>query len=81
SEDYNKKLSERRISSIVSFIDNRLGDNFKVLAKDAQIVPFGETLSPKEISDNRNDKAKSVYSIAASKQRRVEIVGVRIEKQ
>lgn len=81
SEDYNKKLSERRISSIVSFIDNRLGDNFKVLAKDAQIIPFGETLSPKEISDNRNDKAKSVYSIAASKQRRVEIVGVRIEKQ
>ena len=80
SEEYNKKLSERRISSIIKLVDDRLGDNFKVLAKSALAIPFGETMSPKEISDNRKDRAKSVYSIAASKQRKVEIVGIRIEK-
>jgi type IX secretion system PorP/SprF family membrane protein len=80
SEEYNKKLSERRISSIIKLVDSRLGDNFKVLAKSALAIPFGETMSPKEISDNRKDRAKSVYSIAASKQRKVEIVGIRIEK-
>jgi hypothetical protein len=37
-------------------------------------------MSPKEISDSGKDRAKSVYSIAASKQRKVEIVGIRIEK-
>lgn len=80
SEEYNKKLSERRISSIIKFFDSRLGDNFKVLAKSALAVPFGESMSPKEISDSRKDAAKSVYSVAASKQRKVEIVGIRIEK-
>ena len=80
SEEYNKKLSERRISSIIKLVDSRLGDNFKVLAKSALAIPFGETMSPKEISDSGKDRAKSVYSIAASKQRKVEIVGIRIEK-
>ena len=80
SEEYNKKLSERRISSIIKLVDDRLGDNFKVLAKSALAIPFGETMSPKEISDSKKDRAKSVYSIAASKQRKVEIVGIRIEK-
>ena len=80
SEEYNKKLSERRISSIIKLVDDRLGDNFKVLAKSALAIPFGETMSPKEISDSGKDRAKSVYSIAASKQRKVEIVGIRIEK-
>lgn len=81
SEEYNKKLSERRINSIVNFIENNLGDNVKVLAKTATTIPFGESMSPKEISDSKKDIAKSIYSIAASKQRKVEIVGVRIEKK
>ncbi|HPN20013.1 MAG TPA: PorP/SprF family type IX secretion system membrane protein, partial [Chitinophagales bacterium] len=72
SEEYNKKLSERRISSIIKLVDDRLGDNFKVLAKSALAIPFGESMSPKEISDSKKDRAKSVYSIAASKQRKVE---------
>ena len=80
TEEYNKKLSERRISSIIKFFDSRLGDNFKVLAKSALAIPFGEIMSPKEISDSRNDRAKSEYGVAASKQRKVEIVGIRIEK-
>ncbi|MCB0507824.1 MAG: PorP/SprF family type IX secretion system membrane protein [Chitinophagales bacterium] len=80
SEAYNKKLSDRRIQSIISFIEERLGDNFKVLAKSAMTIPFGETMVPQGISDNRNEVSKSVYSVAASEQRKVEIVGVRIEK-
>lgn len=80
TEAYNKKLSERRISSIIKFFDARLGDNFKILAKSALAIPFGETMSPKEISDSGKDRSKSEFGIAASKQRKVEIVGIRIEK-
>ncbi|HNY54748.1 MAG TPA: PorP/SprF family type IX secretion system membrane protein [Chitinophagales bacterium] len=80
TEAYNKKLSERRISSIIKFFDSRLGDNFKILAKSALAIPFGETMSPKEISDSGKDRSKSEFGIAASKQRKVEIVGIRIEK-
>lgn len=80
SEDYNKKLSERRISSIIKLFDNRLGDNFKVLSKSALAMPFGESMAPKGISDSGNDRAKSEYGVPASEQRKVEIVGIRIEK-
>ncbi len=80
SEEYNKKLSERRNASIIKFFDSRLGDNFKVLSKNALSIPFGESMAPKEISDNGKDKANSIYGIPASKQRKVEIVGIRIEK-
>jgi type IX secretion system PorP/SprF family membrane protein len=80
AEAYNKKLSERRISSIIKFFDTTLGDNFKVLAKSALAIPFGEVMAPKEISDSGSDRAKSEYGVAASKQRKVEIVGIRIEK-
>lgn len=80
SESYNKKLSERRISSIIKYFDTQLGDKFKILAKSALAIPFGETMSPKEISDSSKDRAKSEYGVAASKQRKVEIVGIRIEK-
>lgn len=80
SESYNKKLSERRINSIIAYFDSKLGEQFKILSKTALAIPFGETLSPKEISDNGKDRAKSEFGVAASKQRKVEIVGIRIEK-
>lgn len=80
SESYNKKLSERRINSIIAYFDSKLGEQFKILSKTALAIPFGETLSPKEISDSGKDRAKSEFGVAASKQRKVEIVGIRIEK-
>lgn len=80
SAEYNKLLSERRISSIIRLFDNRLGDNFKVLSKSALAMPFGESMAPKGISDSRNDRAQSEYGVPASEQRKVEIVGIRIEK-
>ena len=81
SSEYNKKLSERRIQSVVKFFESRLGDNFKMLAKTASEVPFGKSMAPKDISDSRKDIANSVFGIAASKQRKVEIIGIRIEKK
>lgn len=80
SEQYNKLLSERRISSILKFFETRLGDNFKILGKSAVSIPLGETMSPKDISDSIKDRAKSEFGVDASKQRKVEIVGIRIEK-
>ena len=52
-----------------------------MLAKTAAEVPFGKSMAPKDISDSRKDIANSVFGIAASKQRKVEIIGIRIEKK
>ena len=38
--------------------------------------PYGEYTANQQISDNPNDKKKSVYSINAAKERRVEIQSV-----
>lgn len=81
SANYNQKLSERRITSIIKFFGNRLGEKFKVLAGSALAVPFGKTMAPKDVSDNRQDLGRSVYSVAASRQRKVEVVGIKIEKK
>jgi type IX secretion system PorP/SprF family membrane protein len=81
SAEYNQKLSERRITSIIKFFGNRLGEKFKILAGSALAVPFGKTMAPKDISDNRQDLAHSVYSVGASRQRKVEVVGIKIEKK
>jgi hypothetical protein len=37
-------------------------------------------MAPAGISDSRNDRAKSEYGVDASKQRKVEIVGIKLEK-
>lgn len=81
SEAYNKALSERRINSVLKLIANRLGENFTVLSKSSSLIPFGKMMAPKDISDSRKDTAQSVFGIAASKQRKVEIVGIKIEKK
>ncbi len=57
---------------------DRLGDNFDKLTK--KTLPLGKSMAPSNISENRNDPSKSVYGIDASKERKVEILGFRIEK-
>ncbi|MFN8284579.1 MAG: PorP/SprF family type IX secretion system membrane protein [Chitinophagales bacterium] len=78
SEAYNKSLSERRIASIMALFKGKLGDNVDKLT--FRMMPFGKSLAPANISQSRKEPAKSVFGIDASKERKVEILGFRIEK-
>ncbi len=78
STEYNKALSERRIQSIKKLFEERLGGNFNKITTTQ--LALGKLMAPAGISDSRNDRAKSEYGVDASKQRKVEIVGIKLEK-
>ena len=40
-----------------------------------ELMPFGESAAPKDVSDNPYDKRNSVFSPIASQQRKVVIIG------
>jgi len=83
TEEYNIVLSKRRISSLVNYFrswndgilipymdfvsDN--GATFEILEE-----PAGEALANPFVSDNPQDRRKSVYSKAASLERRIQIM-------
>ena len=77
SESYNLKLSKRRISSMLNFYRTYKDGVMKKYVDEGKLriemIPLGETKSPDSISDNPNDKKNSIYSLDASKQRKVEI--------
>ncbi len=76
--DYNKKLAKRRIASLRNdllqkpFVKNLHIQN-KLIFTQANI---GEDAADSTISDNVNDTQKSVYSIKAASERRIQIVRV-----
>lgn len=78
--EYNIKLSERRINSIINFIKTYKGKIFEPYFSSNQftilVTPFGESKSSSKTSDNPNDKKKSIYSIGAMKERKVQIIEV-----
>ena len=41
---------------------------------------FGEDAAPKDLSDNKRDRRQSVYSPAASRERRVRILDIRAQE-
>ena len=82
--DYNKLLTERRISSVINYfsafqngallpyLNNRSGDTKLIIKK----IPYGEEKSEKMVSDNPQDRQNSVFSISAARERRVEILRI-----
>lgn len=85
--DYNVNLTKRRIASLLNYLQNFEGGVFKPFlngyaTNGAKItikeVPFGEYTSNKLISDNPNDQKNSVYSRAASLERKIEIQSISI---
>ncbi len=83
SAAYNHSLSKRRISSIVNYIKSydegsiapylmKESEQGRLLIEEA---PFGESATS-TVSDSRNNKALSVYSPAAIKERRIEVIKV-----
>lgn len=78
---YNVNLTQRRISSVQRFfleyqqgaLKDLLSKN-KAISLDIVEVPLGEFAANQNTSDNLQDKAASVYSVAASIERKVEIL-------
>ena len=78
--DYNLALSSRRIASFVNYLqDYDNGIFLPYLSGSARnrltviCEPEGSSLAKREVSDNPNDQRNSVYSIAASKERKIQI--------
>lgn len=82
---YNKNLTDRRVSSVYNHFDIFDGGIYKRFVDSGQLVikrqANGETKAPKGISDNIKDERKSIYDVRASRERRLEIVGVRVNKE
>jgi hypothetical protein len=72
---YNQSLTERRNQSIRNFLMNWEGGKLAKYFYGGQIrvdaIPFGDTQSAPGVSGSFEDRARSVYSIEASRERRV----------
>lgn len=80
SSQYNENLGHRRVSSVLNYLrtayDGKIAkyiDNGRLKIKQ---VSYGESKSPKDVVSSYSDLRNSVYSVAASKERRVEIVNL-----
>ncbi|MFN3852501.1 MAG: DUF1508 domain-containing protein [Spirosomataceae bacterium] len=84
SNDYNKALTARRISSIMNQLSSYKNGELKEFIDKGMVTitqeSNGEDSAPAGISDDAKNRKSSVYDIAASKERRVEITGVRVSK-
>lgn len=78
---YNLALGKRRISSLRNHFDTWQDGVFMTYLKKGQLKiserSFGEATADTSISDDLVDLRNSVYSIGASRERRVEIVEVK----
>ncbi len=78
---YNFALAKRRINSAeIFFFEYREGIFIEYLKNGAlefYETPLGETTSPPGISDSYADRRNSIYSVEASRERRVEILEIK----
>ena len=79
-KQYNINLSKRRISSLMNLISSFENGQLKNYIATGKLkiikLPLGETKSKKYVSDNPKDRKKSVYSIGAMLERKIEIVEI-----
>lgn len=81
SEEYNNALSQRRSDCLKNHFETWRGGILKPYIDKGlitmQVVGFGEKLSPQFISDRLDDERESIYSVVASFERKVAIIGAR----
>ncbi len=84
SAGYNLALGQRRVVNVRNEIDRFQNGVLKSYMASGQFKieekSFGETTSPKDVSDRINDPRMSIYSIPAAQERRVEIVQIKRNK-
>lgn len=83
SFEYNQSLAQRRIESIVNYL-NIYGDGELKVYKEMGKLKirreiFGEKTAPEYVSDDPRNKQKSIYSPEAALERRVQIIVHAIE--
>ena len=76
--DYNVKISSRRIASFRNYLNDFGGGVLSSYIYNGQLIinenPKGESASAGSVSDNFNDQKNSVYSVAAAKERKIQIM-------
>ena len=81
SGDYNKRLTKRRISSVINQLsvwsNGALSDYLERGILIVKEDPKGEDAAATEVSDNEKDRRASIFSPKASRERRVRITDVR----
>ncbi len=81
--DYNRKLTQRRIMSVTNYLlDYSDGSFSSYMNSDNPSlkiieIPYGESESSSYVSDNPLDMKGSIYSIAAARERKVEILKIK----
>mgnify|MGYP006287965729 FL=1 len=74
---YNELLSKRRNASVKNYFHNPNEKNLREYIDDERIVftenVIGDTKAPDNISSSRTERQKSVYSVEASRERRVQL--------
>lgn len=77
---YNLYLGQRRVSSVRNELGKFNGGVLTPYINEGKLIvtdiSYGETLSPSAVSDSTQDQKRSIYSVEASRERRVEIIGV-----
>jgi tetratricopeptide (TPR) repeat protein len=88
--DYNRILSQRRIESLrnhlravgngrfLPFMQDSASNRARLEVKE---LPFGEEQSATGVSDDLRDTRASVHSVAAMRERRIEVVGIGLESR
>ena len=81
--DYNVNLTKRRISSIQNFLSKYEGGKLAKMMDKISITEQanGEDSSASGLSDDEKNTKLSIYDLAPSKERRVEIMDVRFVKE
>jgi len=83
SDIYNINLTKRRISSLLNYLKEYKEGVFLPYLNTADSVssrliiyeePLGKSMADKTVSDNPNDIRNSIYSIAAAKERKIQIL-------
>jgi tetratricopeptide (TPR) repeat protein len=80
--DYNRKLTSRRSSSIYNHFEQAQGGAFRQYMQTNKLVfvpvPQGEETAQPGISDSIPDEKNSIYTVAASRERRATIKQMRV---
>ena len=81
-KQYNINLSKRRIKSFINYVELHRGKAFSSYLENGnfQIIelPFGENNAANSVSDDPNNKQKSIFSLAAMLERKIEIIDVKL---
>ena len=80
--DYNELLSKRRANCLRNYFDSYAKGALKPYLDSGQMtmkeIGYGENLAPQFISDRLDDERGSIFSVVASTERKVAIIGARV---